>query len=117
MVFGIGVLLVRGTVQRIETRRPPGTHRSPRPRSSSWGSAGERLAGLEQGLQATEDERPATGDVLGGLRRVLEPVVRDGHEGEAVLALDLPRHAAGRLRRRFRVVERAPLVDEAVRRL
>ena len=37
--------------------------------SSSQASAGERLAGLEQRLQAAEDVHPAAGDALGGLRR------------------------------------------------
>src|SRR5207302_9205589 len=80
-------------------------------------SAGERRAGLEQRLQAAEDERPAAGDVLRGLRRFLEAVVRDSDERESAFVLDLPRDAACRLRCRLGVVERAPLVDEAVRRL
>src|SRR5215467_2370709 len=92
IVFGIDSLLsVRGTVQRIETERPPQTHRPRRPQSSRHGSADERLSGFQQGLEPAEDKHPAAGDALSRLRRALELVVHDGELRQAaVLGLDLP---------------------------
>src|SRR5215469_9518966 len=96
IVFGIDALLsVRGTCQRIETRRPPETHRSGG-RDRELGSTGERLSSLEQGLEAAEHVHPAVaGHALGGLRCALELVVDDRQQRRPVLlGLDLPADAA-----------------------
>ena len=87
-VFGIDCSpRIRGTVESVADRATSGKRPRGRPkliapdgRGLGVGSAGERLARLEQGLQATEDVHPAAGDALCRLRRALELVVHDGEQ-------------------------------------
>src|SRR6476646_2475191 len=78
----------------------------------------ERLAGLDERLQAAQDAHPALArHARGGLRRAFELVMGDRKLRDAVLLrLDLPRDATRHFGRQFRVVVREPLVHEAVRR-
>jgi hypothetical protein len=84
------------------------------------GAQAERLAGLEQRLQAAQNAHPSdTGDAPGGLGRALELVVGDGQQAMVTPAprLDLPRHPAGRLLHHLRVVQRPPAVYKSPRRV
>src|SRR6266404_7479198 len=98
--------------------RPAWSEPSPQARNST-SCLSERLAGLDQRLQPAQDHHPAGArHARGGLRRTFQLVVRDGQLREAaVLGLDLPRHTARLFSGHLRVVARAPLVHEAVRRV
>src|ERR1039458_4720071 len=82
-------------------------------------SFGDWLSGLEQCLESAENGHPADSrDAFGGLWRVLELVVHDGQQAGAVLlGFDLPGDAAVRLDGRLRVIQRAPAVLQAPRRI
>src|SRR5262245_11623089 len=110
IVFGIDSLLsFGGTVQRIETERPPETHRCRRPRVTNAGSACERLPGLDERLQPAEHVHPAACDALRRLRRAFELVMHHGELRDAsVLGLDLPGDPALRLCRQIGVVACRP---------
>src|SRR6476661_8428358 len=88
---------------RAESTPPPPAGRGAAGcRPAPWHSLrGQRLAGLEQRLEAAQHHHPAgAGDALGRLRRGLEAVVNDGQLAiAAVLGLDLPAHAARLLSR------------------
>src|SRR5918911_1333180 len=58
----------------------------------------ERLARLEQRLEAAQDVAPAAGDVLGGLRCALEVVARGQLRQAALGLLELVRHPREALR-------------------
>src|SRR5688572_9384819 len=65
-------------------------------RRDAGASRRQRTARLHERLQAAQYAHPAlTGDLLGGLRRVLELVVHQREQADAVFALlDLPGDAA-----------------------
>src|SRR5581483_3542350 len=105
-----------GAVPRPRGDRP-GAERRDAPTGRAP-SALDRLPGLEERLQVVDDRLPAARDAGGRLRRALEAVVRDAQQARAVaLRDDVPRDAALLLERKLRVVERAPAVDEAPRRV
>src|SRR5262249_46867119 len=67
------------------------------------------LPRFENRLHAAEDEHPAAGDVLGGLRCAFELVVGDRQLREtSLMRLDLPGHAARCFNSELGIVERAP---------
>src|SRR5258707_5665604 len=89
-----------------------------RPAPAANDSDAQPLAGLDDRLEPTDDVRPAAGDALRRLRRVLELVVDDRQLRHALAGLlELPADTAVRLRRRLEVVERAPGVAEQPRRV
>src|SRR6266849_3769891 len=110
--FGAWIVWPLRVPAMIRTRASVGRDGVSPPRPSHCLRA-ERLARLEQGLQAAEDVHPATSDVLGRLRCALELVVHDRQLRDAAfLRLDLPAHAARLLSCSLLVVERPPRVAE-----
>src|SRR5262245_19781737 len=85
----------------------------PAPHGSTGSGRLERLARLEQRLQAAEHVAPAAGDTCRGLRRRLELVVDDRElRHAALLRLDLPGDPARLLVCAVLVEERAPAVRQ-----
>src|SRR5215210_2563981 len=81
-------------------------------------ASGQRLAGLHERLEPAQDVHPAAGDVLRRLRGTVELVVDDRELGHAaVRRLELPCHAAVLLAGQLLVVEGAPAVAQAPRRI
>src|SRR5262245_35781085 len=87
-------------------------------RSARSVSAGKRSAGLEQCLEAAEDEHPAARDRFRRLGSALQPVVDKCQlRDSVVLRLDLPGDPACLLGGELGVVEALPLVNESARRV